>query len=169
MLRRARLFGLVAALPVTLSFFGCGSSTPALNIVTVERAIASSILTQHHLEVTVVCPTGVPRKAGIVFTCSAKIDVGTYPLRVIETNDNGHVRYENQAPLVVLNVAAVKRAIRQSILSQRHLHATVACPDPVLQGAGIFFVCTATANGQRYRFAATEVDDNGHVRFVEHR
>jgi hypothetical protein len=169
MLQRASLFGVVAALPVALSLPGCGSSTPMLSIVTVEDAIASSIMTLHHFEATVTCPPAVPRKAGLTFTCSARLAVGTYPITVTETNNNGHVRYENQTPLVVLSVSAVERAIVRSIQRQRHLPATVACPSPVLQRKGISFMCTAMAKGRYYHFAVTEVNDNGRIRYVEHR
>ena len=57
-----------------------------LSIAVVERAIASSIMTQHHIEVTVTCPPAIPRKAGFGFTCNARLAVGTYPIRVTETN-----------------------------------------------------------------------------------
>lgn len=169
MMQRASLFGVVAAVPVALSLTGCGSSTPMLRIVVVERAIASSIMTQHHIEVTVTCPRAVPRKAGIAFTCNARLAVGTYPITVTETNNNGHVRYENQTPLVMLNVAAVERAIARAIHRQTHLRAAVTCPSPVLQRKGISFACTSTANRHSYGFTVFEVNDSGRVRYAERR
>jgi hypothetical protein len=168
-LRRARVVGLAASVLVAAPISGCGSSTPTLNTIPVERAVAASILAQHHLYVTVGCPSKVPRKAGFVFTCTASLNVGTYPVLVTQTNGSGHVSYQNQAPLVILNIARVERAIRRSILSQRHLHSTVTCPPEVIQKAGIAFTCTATANGRRYPFAVTEVDGNGHVRYIGRR
>jgi len=42
-----------------------------------------------------------------------------------------------------LDVAKVERAIEQSIMSQRHLKATVRCPTKVLQKPGKF-ACIAT-------------------------
>ncbi len=141
-----------------------------LSIPVVERSIANAITTQHHIEVTVTCPPAIPRKAGLAFTCTARLAVGAYPIGVTETNNNGHIRYGNQTPLVVLNASAVERAITRSIQRQRHLHATVACPSPVLQKAGISFFCTASANDHHnYLFAVTQVNDNGRVRYVEHR
>jgi Domain of unknown function (DUF4333) len=141
-----------------------------LKTAVVERAIANSIMAQHHIDVTVTCPRAMPRKTGLAFTCSAALAAGTYPVRVTETNDDGHVRYGNQAPLVVLNASAAERAIARSIQSQRHLSSTVACPSPVLQKAGISFFCTATTSDHHYyRFAVTVVDDSGRVRYVEHR
>ena len=118
---RACPVGLVVAVLVGPLLSGCGSSTPTLNTVTEERAIAASILTQHHLYATVHCPSNTPRKAGFTFMCTAKFDVGMYPVTVTETNDSGHVRYQDQNPLVALDVAKVERAIAQSIRSQRRL------------------------------------------------
>jgi hypothetical protein len=132
----------------------------------VERAISSSILAQHHLHATVSCPSDVPRRAGYVFTCTASLDVGTYPVLVTETNSSGHVRYENRAPLAGLDTAGVERAISESIRGQRGLDSTVTCPAEVLQKAGIAFTCTAMVGGRLYPFAVTEVDGAGHVRYV---
>jgi hypothetical protein len=88
---------------------------------------------------------------------------------VIETNGSGRFRYQNQAPLIVLNIARVAQAIRRSILSQRHLRSTVICPPEVIQKVNIAFTCTATVNGRHYPFTVTEVDGNGHVRYVGRR
>ncbi len=164
--RRARPFGLTAAVLVVPLLSACGSSTPTLNTVTEERAIAASILTQHHLHAAVQCPSNPPRKAGFTFTCTAKFDVGTYLVTVTETNGRGHVRYQDQDPLATLDIAKVEQSIVQSIRTQRRLSATVGCPEEVLQKVGIVFSCTATVSGRRYPFAVTEVDGNGHVRYV---
>jgi uncharacterized protein DUF4333 len=164
--RRARPFGLAAAVLVGPLLPGCGSSTPTLNTVAEERAIAASILTQHHLHAAVQCPSDPSRKAGFTFTCTAKFDVGTYPVTVTETNGRGHVRYQDQDPLVALDIAKVEQSIAQSIRTQRRLGSTVICPAEVLQKAGIVFTCTATVSGRRYPFAVTEVDGDGHVRYI---
>ncbi len=137
-----------------------------LHTVTVERAVAASILTQHHLYTTVRCPLKVPKKAGTVFTCTASLNVGTYPVTVTETNDSGHVSYQDQAPLTALNIAKVEQAIKQSIGSQRHLSSTVSCPAEVIQKTGIVFTCTATVNDKPYPFEVTETDGSGHVRYI---
>jgi hypothetical protein len=168
-LRGTRVFSLAAAVLVAVPLSGCGSRMPTLNTVVVERATEASILTERHLHATVRCPSKVPQRAGFVFTCKANLDVGTYPVLVTETNGSGHVRYQNQAPLVILNIARVEHAITQSILSQRHLSSTVTCPGEVLQQAGIAFTCIATANGRGSPFAVTEVDNNGHVRYIGRR
>lgn len=156
----------MAAVALVAPLSGCGTSKPALKTVTVERAIAASILAQHHLYATVRCPPTVPKKAGTVFTCTASLDVGTYPVTVTETNDSGHFSYQDQAPLVALNIAKVEQAIKQSISSQRHLSATVTCPAEVIQKAGIVSTCTATVNGKPYPFEVTETDNDGHVRYI---
>jgi len=144
----------------------CASSTPALNTGKVERAIAASVLSEHRLHATVACPSKVPAEAGHTFTCAALLSAGTYPITVTEVDASGRVRYENPAPLATLDIARVEGAIRQSILSQRHLRSVVACPGEVLQQAGVAFTCDATVARRAYRFAVTEVDGNGHVRYV---
>lgn len=115
------------------------------------------------------CPPKLPREAGLVFTCTAKLTVGSYPVSVNETNGSGHLRYENRAPLVILNSKKVEAAIRQSILRQRYLSATVGCPTEVLQEAGITFTCLATIRAKSYPFTVTEVDGNGRVRYLGRR
>jgi Domain of unknown function (DUF4333) len=157
---------MAAAVLVAPPLSGCGGSKPALSTVIDERAIAASILAQHHLYATVRCPPKVPKKTGTVFTCTASLDVGTYPVTVTETNDSGHVSYQDRAPLVALDIAKVERAIEQSIDSQKHLSATATCPSEVIQKAGVVFTCTATVDGKPYPFEVTETDSDGHVRYV---
>jgi Domain of unknown function (DUF4333) len=167
--------GLATAVVVSIllaaSLAGCGKTEPTrkteatLNTVTVERAIASSILAQRHLHARVSCPSETPRKAGLLFTCTASLDVGTYRVSATEINGAGRVRYQNKAPLVVLDIAKVERAIEQSIRSQRHLPSTVTCPAEVIQRAGIAFTCKASVGGRSYPFAVREVDGDGHVRY----
>jgi hypothetical protein len=157
---------LAAGALLSMLLGGCGSSAPTLNTTAVERAIAESIHTERNVQVTVLCPAELPRKAGFAFTCAARLDVGSYPVAVTETDDAGHVRYANPAPLVALDVAKVERAVAASILAQRHLHAVVRCPAEVLQRAGIGFTCTAMVGGRGYPFAVTEVDGSGHVKYL---
>jgi hypothetical protein len=160
------LFSPAAVIVMAYPLIGCGSSKPTLDTAAVQRAIAQSILTQRHVHTNVRCPSKVPRKAGVRFTCVASLQVGSYPVSVIETNGSGRVRYENSAPLVILDIKKVETAIAESILRQRHLHATVTCPAEVLQQAGVAFNCTATVGGKPYPFTVTQVDGNGHVRYV---
>jgi hypothetical protein len=150
------------------SLAGCGSSAKSLDSAKVARAIATSILAEHHLRATVECPHQVPQESGRVFACSARLDAGAYPVRVNEVGDDGEVRYEDSTPLVVLNVAKVQRAIDASVLSQRRLHASASCPREVLQRAGVVFWCTATVDGEttRYPFRVSELDNAGHVRYI---
>jgi hypothetical protein len=137
-----------------------------VSIVPVERAIAGSILTQRHVHANVTCPANVPRRAGLAFTCMAKLNVGAYPVSVTEVNSSGRVRYENQSRLAILDIAKVEGAIRGSILSQRRLRSVVTCPAEVIQQPGVRFTCTATVGGHRYLFEVAETDGNGHVRYL---
>jgi hypothetical protein len=145
----------------------CGSSPGTLDTARVQHAIEASILAQHELHTVVVCPSNVPLHAGHAFTCTARLEAGSYPVTVTETNGSGHVRYENRAPLLALDIAKVRRAITASIARQRALTASVDCPKEVLQQAGVAFTCTAVVRGssRRYPFAVTEVNDSGRVRY----
>jgi hypothetical protein len=160
---------LMLALAGAIALAACGSSSGSkLDTGRVERAMAASILAQRGLRATVTCPSEVPVKTGYTFTCNAKLDVGSYPVTVVVTNSKGHVRYENHAPLIALNTEKVEHAIAASIASQRHLTATVNCPEEVLQKAGVTFTCTAVVAGnpKHYPFVVTQTDDHGHVRYV---
>src|SRR5436305_11816444 len=68
-----------------------------------------------------------------------------------------------------LNTARVALAIQQSILSQRHIHATVTCPPRVLQKKGRTFTCVATTYTKvghhpvHTTFTVFQKDSNGNV------
>jgi hypothetical protein len=69
-----------------------------------------------------------------------------------------------------LDTPHVARAIEQSILSERHVHAKVSCPAVILQQQGKSFVCIATTrNGKgaasKTPFAVTEQNDKGYVTY----
>lgn len=145
---------------------GSGTSHATVATPTVQRSIAAAILTQRHVPTRVECPTKVPSVSGIGFTCVARLEVGSYPVAVVVMDSKGHVRYGNQASLVVLDVARVQRAISRSIFEQRKLVARVTCPRYVLQRAGLKFVCAARVGEKSYPFAVEETDASGHVRYV---
>jgi hypothetical protein len=158
---------IVAAMSlVAAALTGCGSSSPVLKTEAIEHAISRSILRQRNIQATVHCPPTVLRKAGQEFTCIAKLDVGSYPVSVTETNSKGHVLYGNSASLVILNIGKVERGITASILTQRRLHAVVSCPPEVIERAGVSFICNATVKRRRYPFAVTETNGNGRVRYI---
>lgn len=146
----------------------CGSGTRHLDSVKIERSIQQSVAQQRGLHSTVTCPAQVPQEAGRVFTCDAHLDVGIYPVTVTEIGSGGQVRFADRRPLIVLNIAKVRRAIETSVSRQRKVSASVSCPSEVLQRAGIVFRCTAVVEGtsHRYPFAVTELDNAGHVRFL---
>jgi Domain of unknown function (DUF4333) len=169
MLGQKRASSLIVGCLLVLLLGSCGSHTQTLDTAATERAIAQSILAEHNVRTHVECPREVRREAGVIFRCTARLDVGAYPVLVTETDNGGHVKYENSSPLVVLDIAKVQQAINTSILRQRHLRSTVACPAQVLQQAGIRFTCTATVNGQAYPFDVTEIDADGHVRYLGRR
>jgi hypothetical protein len=163
---RNAIVALFAAALAACLLAACGSSTATLNTGPIASAISQSILSQRGITTTVQCPPKVTRKAAQTFTCTAHLDVGSYPMYVTETNSQGHVRYGNPTPLLILNSAKVQTAITASILSQRHLRATVACPKQVIQQQGVTFTCTAIVGGKQYPFAVTEVNGSGRVSYT---
>ena len=98
----AKLTGVATVLLASVGVSACGSSTRNLDSVTVERAIAKSILTERGLYTTVACPSKVPQLARRVFTCTARLDVGRYPVMVTEINGSGRVGFRDERPLVVI-------------------------------------------------------------------
>jgi hypothetical protein len=163
---RGRLVAAVAL--VALVAAACGSSTPTgtLPVAGIQSSIERSILKERSVKTTVVCPTGVPRKSGYKFTCVAKLDVGTYPVTVVEVNTRGGVRYSNSTPLRVLDIRSVELAIQRAIRRERHRAAVVTCPAEVLQQKGLKFTCSAKTKGGVGIFTVTETDNDAHVSFV---
>jgi hypothetical protein len=64
-----------------------------------------------------------------------------------------------------VNTGRVERAIAQSSLAQRGLHATVSCPSDVHVENGSVFFCTAVVGHTSTRFAVTQIDGAGHVTY----
>jgi hypothetical protein len=159
---------ITVALLALAALAGCGSSasTATLDTVKLERAIAGSILTGHHVYTLVSCPAHVPQRQGHRFACTANLSVGSYPVYVTEVDGGGHVSYGDDAPLQTLDTRRVEQSIATSIDTQRGLRARVACPSEVLQQQGLAFTCTAMVGNRRYPFAVTESDGDGHVSYV---
>jgi hypothetical protein len=72
-----------------------------------------------------------------------------------------------------LNVVRVQRSIEESILKQRHLHATVTCPSVVPQEQGKVFECIAVTHSTakpsvegRTPFVVTIQNKSGYVTYV---
>jgi hypothetical protein len=163
------LSALLGALLSVTCLSACGSSgASTLNTAKIGRAIAESILRQHGIHAMVACPSKIARRAGELFTCTARLDVGSYPVAVTEIGNNGHVRYGNTSPLTILNIAKVEHAIEASVRDERRLRAAVSCPAEVLQQKGLVFRCSAVIRGgtRRYLFVVREIDEAGHVRYL---
>jgi len=65
-----------------------------------------------------------------------------------------------------LSTKQTKLAIEESILNQRHIHATVACPTEVVREKGVTFQCVATTpNGARTIFHVVEANSRGYVEY----
>ena len=69
-----------------------------------------------------------------------------------------------------VNTRQVAASIEQSILSKRHLHATVTCPAAVPQEKGKVFVCTATTHSgttvNKTPFKVTVENNKGYVTYI---
>ncbi len=135
-------------------------------MTSIRAAIEQSIVKERGLTTVVVCPPAEPRKTGLHFTCTARLNVGSYPVTVVELNTRGDVKYSNSSPLRVLNSRAVELAIQRAITKERHLGSTVTCPKEILQQKGLVFTCSAKTTHGVGTFTVTEVDNDGHVRFV---
>ncbi len=68
-----------------------------------------------------------------------------------------------------LNIALVEHAVAKSILTERDLHATVACPSKVPQKAGHVFTCIAHLDVGAYPVTVTETNGSGRVRYENRR
>ena len=149
---------------------GTSSSTTTtsvpLGLATVEKAIEQTIKAGHHITTHVTCPAGVPQQSGYRFVCNAALDVGTYPVKVLETNARGGVSYANSAPLVVLDSHRIGLAIADAIRKKRHEKATVTCPAQILEAKGLKFTCTAKLKKGSGSFVVTETDAQGNVSFA---
>jgi hypothetical protein len=64
-----------------------------------------------------------------------------------------------------LNMPHVERAIAQSILNERHVHAKVICPRVVPQEKGHNFTCIAKVGKHTTPFAVVQQNNGGYVTY----
>lgn len=64
-----------------------------------------------------------------------------------------------------LNTPHIQRAIEQSILAQRHVHAKVVCPKVVPQQKGHNFTCIATVGKTTTPFVVVQQNNGGYVTY----
>jgi hypothetical protein len=160
---RGGLTGIVGA--VALLAVACGSTASVLNTRPVEQAIAQSILTHRGITTVVRCPATAPLKTGYRFRCAAALDVGSYPLNVVELNAKGGVSYSSSTPLRTLNGHMVAVAIQDAIRRGQHRRRTVTCPQAILQAKGLRFSCTVKPPLGAGPVEVTETDSAGRVSF----
>ncbi len=72
----------------------------------------------------------------------------------------------SSAPRVVLDTKRVELSVQAAILQQRHLPASVSCPDNVQQKQGVRFTCFATVHRRRYPVLVNETNGSGHVTYI---
>jgi Domain of unknown function (DUF4333) len=68
-------------------------------------------------------------------------------------------------PSSILDTGIVQKAIEESVLAQRHVHASVTCPSVVPQEQGHDFVCIATVGKKKTPFVVEQTNDGGHVTY----
>ena len=165
-LAKARFAAVLAVFALVAT--ACGSSSPAaiFDTTKVATAIQQSILKERGVSTTVSCPTNAPLRSGYRFVCSAALDVGTYPVKVVEVNSKGAVSYSNNTPLRVLKTRTVELAIQIAVQHKRKFKSKVTCPATILEAKGVVFTCTATTKKGSGSFTVTEDIANGHVSFV---
>lgn len=66
----------------------------------------------------------------------------------------------------ILDTERIERAIEQSVLQKRHLHAQVSCPAGIEQKKGVVFRCTAVYKSGQNPFVVTQDDSRGAVHWV---
>ena len=71
----------------------------------------------------------------------------------------------SSASVTILNTEKVERAIENSSLSQRGIHADVSCPSGVHQKKDLVFACTAVVKHTSTRFVVTQLNGSGQVHF----
>jgi hypothetical protein len=72
---------------------------------------------------------------------------------------------ETPTPIAILNTHRIELAIKQSIISERHIHAKVTCPSVVPQQKSRNFACIATIGTTKTPFAVIQTDNSGHVTY----
>jgi len=90
----ASVLALVAASSLLLAACGSSDSITTLDSGRIERAIAQSSLAQRGQHARVSCPSAIPQKEGLTFSCTAVVGLVSTRFTVIEQDDSGHVRYE---------------------------------------------------------------------------
>ncbi|MEA2309526.1 MAG: hypothetical protein QOI65_1812 [Thermoleophilaceae bacterium] len=96
---RAWIIGAGAALAVAGAVAGCGGGSSSfdknkvLDTERVERAIEQSIVEKRKLTAMVTCPSGVEKKKGLKFRCTAAYKGGTTTFLVTQDDDKGAVHY----------------------------------------------------------------------------
>jgi Domain of unknown function (DUF4333) len=93
-LRRSAVAGALVAASLTLAACGSSGSITTLNSRKVERAIERSSLAQRGVHAQVSCPSDVPQKKGMVFSCIALVKDTSTRFVVTQQDEAGHVRYE---------------------------------------------------------------------------
>jgi len=65
-----------------------------------------------------------------------------------------------------LSTKQTSAAIEESILTQRHIHASVVCPTEVVREKGVTFQCVATTpSGAKTVFHVVEANSRGYVEY----
>ena len=92
--RRTLISGFFVGASLALAACGSSGSTATLDTAKIERAIAHSSMAQRGQRARVSCPSGVPQKEGLEFSCKAIVGSVSTRFVVVEQDGSGHVHYE---------------------------------------------------------------------------
>jgi hypothetical protein len=70
---------------------------PPLDIARVRSLIEETILSQHHIQTNVLCPSVVPQETGRTFTCTATSKNGIVAPVKVTVQNKGYVTFETEA------------------------------------------------------------------------
>lgn len=92
--RLPSLAGILVAASLVLAACGSSGSPATLNTAKVARAIERSSFSQRGERARVSCPSSVPQRKGLVFSCTAVVKGTSTRFVVAERNGSGDVHYE---------------------------------------------------------------------------
>jgi hypothetical protein len=91
---RSLVAGVLVATSLAVTACGSSGSSATLNTGKLEQAIEGSSFAQRGQHARVSCPSSVPQRKGLVFSCTAVVGHVSTRFVVTEQNGSGHVDYE---------------------------------------------------------------------------
>jgi hypothetical protein len=148
-----------AVLLAALAIGGCDANLGVRGVLNLDKVTTRiARVTRRHAAVAakIMCPDQVQLRKGAVFSCAARFPVGRVRIKVVQTDDKGHVRYE-YPKYTMLDVPSVAVHIEHRLAHDEHMRVLVVCPQPVLERIGENFTCVSTAqDGVEHRIVVKQ-------------